>query len=221
MKGLHAEKSYSETTMMMDCCNGGTQKCPGCSEAHRFAHELSRVEAEAGAQIQSLSYEVARWKKDREVSWKHVAELKEQNRLLRQRNQEVEAQNQQLSVALLSLQEQLSPLMEAAMQLRAKQHLQQRINHQQQQIQQQQMVGGPTLTNNNNNHMIAPHTGGGGGSPLSSPTSTAASNLMNANNVKSYSMGGGNAAAAAAAAALVAPNPVAPVLPRLSPSSIW
>jgi hypothetical protein len=48
------------------------------------------------------------------VCWKHVAELKEQNRLLRQRNYELEVQHSNFTLNITALQEQLSVLAEAA-----------------------------------------------------------------------------------------------------------
>lgn len=48
--------------------------------------------------------EVNKLKQDREVAWKHVAELKEQNRLLRLRAFDLEKQNNQLTLHMGGMQ---------------------------------------------------------------------------------------------------------------------
>lgn len=70
----------------------------------RLDCELVRVESTQRAILTDLS----KWKKDRETCWKHVGELKDQNRHLRQRNYELEVQNKHLQNHLVLLQEQLT-----------------------------------------------------------------------------------------------------------------
>lgn len=91
----------------------------------KLSQEVLRVEHDCQAQLHMLLSEVGKLKKDREVSWKHVVELKEQNQLLRDRLREREqprhdleaqnaalmAQNQSMATALNAIQERLGPLM--------------------------------------------------------------------------------------------------------------
>jgi len=74
----------------------------------KMMFEISRVELEAQAAHRALSTDLAKWRKEREAAWKHVGELKEQSRLLRQRNYELEVQNGHLHRHIMLLQEQLS-----------------------------------------------------------------------------------------------------------------
>lgn len=71
--------------------------------------EISRVEQETQSAQRAIATDLAKWRKEREACWKHVGELKDQNRLLMQRNYEMEVQNGHLQrhVALLTEQLQL------------------------------------------------------------------------------------------------------------------
>ena len=96
----------------------------------KLNQEIGRIEFETQTQIHGLIQEVSKLKKDREISWKHVVELKEQNQLLRDRlreqqrdqplrdleaqNQALMAQNQSMATALNAIQERLGPLMALA-----------------------------------------------------------------------------------------------------------
>lgn len=97
----------------------------------KLSQEIGRIEFETQSQIQALVLEVSKLKKDREISWKHVVELKEQNQMLRDRlreqqqrelplrdleaqNQALMAQNQSMATALNAIQERLGPLMALA-----------------------------------------------------------------------------------------------------------
>lgn len=95
----------------------------------KLSQEMCRIEYEAQSQLHAMVQEINKLKKDREVSWKHVVELKEQNQLLRDRlreqreqplrdleaqNAALMAQNQSMATALNAIQERLGPLMSLA-----------------------------------------------------------------------------------------------------------
>jgi len=85
----------------------------------RLTVEISRVELETQNANKTIAVELNKWKKDRETCWKHVGELKDQNRHLRQRNYELEIQNGHLNRHIMLLQEQLTLMKDTAQQLQA------------------------------------------------------------------------------------------------------
>lgn len=103
----------------------GADKCSRCTETYdamqrmeaKMILQLARVEIESQNGLKTVMSEVNKLKADREVAWKHVAELKEQNRLLRQRAFDLEKQHGQASMHITALQDQLAAFADVAAQL--------------------------------------------------------------------------------------------------------
>lgn len=115
--GLGFERPSLPSTLHISCsaeCSsqGGCSKCGELLEVVRrletkMINEISRVEQETQSTQRVITADLTKWKKEREACWKHVGELKDQNRHLSQRNYEMEVQNGHLQRHVALLQEQL------------------------------------------------------------------------------------------------------------------